>query len=94
MSYHDTKVHGPMKLRLITTVTKSFSTGDLPADIEDTATEHAAKVNEFNSKHQVFFNTAETKILLGGNVMFVTNCLYADGLKNLADKESLPALLG
>jgi hypothetical protein len=69
MGYHDRRIHGYMKQ--LTIVTEGLDNKD----------QHDSKVTEFNSSHEVWFNSSDCKIVPVGNsarVLWVTFCLYTD----------------
>lgn len=85
MAFHELKVHGPMRLKLI----KTFNNEDCTGHIWE---EHQNSVNTFNKAHIVFFNQ-DTKAHADetGVFLIVTPVLYADGIPT-PEQTQLPQL--
>ena len=88
--FHDPKVHGPMKLKLIVTkenddLVTIHHKGRTMFEI------HEDKVNQFNSEHLVFFNQ-DTKMIVSPEeyARIVTPVLYADGPESPPPNQNQP----
>jgi len=73
MTFHNPQIHGPMKMKIITT--------PIAGDMNQAIQQHEVQVNLFNEQNTVFFNQGTKIEMAGSSPMIYSVILYANGTK-------------